>query len=191
MKRNLTPTLRRGLSIMVIAALLAALALNSSHVAHAAITVTNTNDSGAGSLRQAIADASPGDTINFNLTYPATIILTSGHLTVDKSLTISGPGANQLTISGNDARRVFWVNTTGSVSLSDLTVRDGYARGGNGGEGWRSGGGGAGLGGGLFVNNGTVTLTSATPWMPVRLVDLAMLVSSSFSLATSNMLLDR
>ena len=42
-------------------------------------TVTNTNDSGAGSLRQALADANDGDTIDFNLTYPATITLTTGN----------------------------------------------------------------------------------------------------------------
>ena len=57
-------------------------------------TVTNTNDSGAGSLRQALADANDGDTIDFNLTYPATITLTTGQLVVDNSVTISGPGAN-------------------------------------------------------------------------------------------------
>ncbi|MDE3109431.1 MAG: hypothetical protein KGL02_05770, partial [Acidobacteriota bacterium] len=41
------------------------------------ITVTNTADSGAGSLRAAVASAAPGDTINFSLTYPATITLSS------------------------------------------------------------------------------------------------------------------
>ena len=38
------------------------------------LTVTNTNDSGAGSLRQAIADAASGDTINFNLPPNSTIV---------------------------------------------------------------------------------------------------------------------
>jgi hypothetical protein len=47
-------------------------------LAAATITVTNTNDSGPGSLRDAIANASSGDTINFSLTYPATITLTCG-----------------------------------------------------------------------------------------------------------------
>ena len=68
------------------------------------ITVTNLNDSGAGSLRQAIADASASDTIDFNVT--GKIILTSGQLTINKDLTISGPGEDQLTISGNDVSRV-------------------------------------------------------------------------------------
>src|SRR3954452_8405809 len=60
------------------------------------ITVTNTNDSGPGSLRQALADANDGDTINFAVT--GTIGLTSGELVIDKSITIAGPGSDQLTL---------------------------------------------------------------------------------------------
>jgi hypothetical protein len=51
------------------------------------ITVTNTNDSGPGSLRQALADANGGDTIEFSIT--GTIGLTSGELVVDNSVTSS------------------------------------------------------------------------------------------------------
>jgi hypothetical protein len=64
------------------------------------ITVTNANDSGPGSLRQAIADANLGDTIDFSLSYPALITLTSGELVISKNLTITGPGASHLAISG-------------------------------------------------------------------------------------------
>src|SRR6266516_7647330 len=63
------------------------------------ITVTNTNDSGPGSLRQALADANDGDTINFAVT--GTIGLTSGELLVDKAITISGPGAENFAVNGN------------------------------------------------------------------------------------------
>jgi len=63
------------------------------------ITVTNANDSGPGSLRQALADASDGDTINFAVT--GTIALTSGELLVAKNITISGPGVDNLAIDGN------------------------------------------------------------------------------------------
>jgi len=60
------------------------------HLQATTITVTNTNDSGPGSLRQALANANNGDTINFAVT--RTIFLTSGELLVDKTVTISGPG---------------------------------------------------------------------------------------------------
>jgi len=61
------------------------------------ITVTNTNDSGPGSLRQALADADDGDSISFDSSLNGqSIILTGGELLVDKSITISGPGADNL-----------------------------------------------------------------------------------------------
>lgn len=88
----------------------------------ATITVVNTNDAGAGSLRQAIASAAPGDTINFAVT--GTIALTSGQLLIDKNLTIQGPGADSLTISGNHASRVFQ-NGAGMTALDGLTIADG------------------------------------------------------------------
>src|SRR4051812_26014553 len=69
------------------------------------ITVTNTNDSGPGSLRQALADANDSDTINFAVS--GTISLTSSELLVNTSLTISGPGAGVLTVDGNATYRVF------------------------------------------------------------------------------------
>src|ERR1043166_5617387 len=62
----------------------------------ATITVINLNDSGAGSLRQAIADAVPGDMINFTVT--GTINLTNGELLVTNDLAIIGPGATNLSI---------------------------------------------------------------------------------------------
>src|SRR5205814_8893646 len=66
------------------------------------ITVTNANDSGPGSLRQALADANDGDTIQFD---PAlngqTITLTSGELVVADSITISGPGPSLLAVPRN------------------------------------------------------------------------------------------
>jgi len=73
--------------------------------------VQNANDSGAGSLRQAIMDACAGSTITFAsplFDVAQTITLTSGDLVINKNLTIQGPGANLLTISGNSV-----VNTTG------------------------------------------------------------------------------
>ena len=64
----------------------------------ATITVTNGNDSGPGSLRQAIVDASSGDTINFAPSV-TTVNLTSGELVIDKNLTITGPFAGRVTVT--------------------------------------------------------------------------------------------
>ncbi|SRR6266566_7182877 len=70
-------------------------------IAYAAtITVINTNDSGPGSLRQALADANDRDIINFDPSLNGqTISLTSDELAIDKNITISGPGSNLLTVS--------------------------------------------------------------------------------------------
>jgi hypothetical protein len=84
----------------------------------ATITITNTNDSGPGSLRQALADANDGDTINFAVT--GTIGLTSGEVLVEKSVTISGPGATNLAIDGNAKSRVFYI---GSATPSPFPAR--------------------------------------------------------------------
>ena len=92
----------------------------------ATITVTNTNDSGSGSLRDAITSASPGDTIVFGVT--GTITLASP-LGIPKSLTISGPGASSLAISGNNAVRVFEVGPGFTVTISGVTVRNGNTTG--------------------------------------------------------------
>ena len=92
--------------------------------AHAAtITVTNTNDSGLGSLRQALRTANDGDTINFAVT--GTITLTTGGLPVNKSLTISGPGTDQLSIDGNQALLVFGIFPDKTAMISGLSIRNG------------------------------------------------------------------
>jgi hypothetical protein len=91
--------------------------------------VVNNSDSGAGSLRQAIVDACDGSTIMFANTVASPITLAS-ELAIDKNLTIQGPGANALTISGNHAVRVFnigSVNPAINVTLSGLTIANGNA----------------------------------------------------------------
>src|SRR6185295_5557809 len=98
----------------------------------AAPVVTTTADSGAGSLRQAVADACTTDTITFNIAGagPHTIGLTTGQLTLDKNLTIAGPTATSVRISGTNASRIFTVNSGKTVSVSNLTLMNGSAAGG-------------------------------------------------------------
>jgi len=91
------------------------------------ITVTNTNDSGPGSLRQALVNANDGDRITFAVT--GTIGLTSGELVIDKSITISGPGPNTLTVSrsSNTQFRICHVMPDHTVTIQGLTISGGYA----------------------------------------------------------------
>jgi predicted outer membrane repeat protein len=90
---------------------------------HAApITVTNTNDSGPGSLRQALAVAHDGDSITFAVS--GTIMLTIGGLGVFKNVTISGPGANQLSIDGNQSPTQPVFSVSAIATISGLTIRN-------------------------------------------------------------------
>ncbi len=95
------------------------------------IIVTNTNDSGPGSLRQALADANDGDIIGFAVT--GTIGLTSSELLVDKNITISGPGAENLAVNGNGKSTVFHIAPGETVTISGLTITNGYTTGSGGG----------------------------------------------------------
>ncbi|HEV8417600.1 MAG TPA: right-handed parallel beta-helix repeat-containing protein [Candidatus Udaeobacter sp.] len=90
------------------------------------ITVTNTNDSGPGSLRQALADADDGDTINFDVSLKGrTIALSSGELVIDKSITITGPGSDQLAVGVQNFQytfRIFHVMASPTVTIEGLTI---------------------------------------------------------------------
>jgi hypothetical protein len=101
----------------------------------ATFTVINTNDAGAGSLRNAAASAAAGDTIAFNLTgCPCVITLTGGQITLNKNLTINGPGAETLTVSGNNTSRVFFITGSANVvTINGLTVANGSSPGNGGG----------------------------------------------------------
>src|SRR5262245_16255603 len=104
-------------------------------------TVLNLADSGDGSLRAAIlsAQTNPGaDVIQFAPQVGGTITLTTGELLISTDLTINGPGANLLTVSGNGASRAFRVvggaNAASAITvgISDLTVAHGRATEGGG-----------------------------------------------------------
>ena len=124
----------------------------------ATFTVTSTaDDGGSGTLRYAVGEANAAttpSTIDFDLgTSPATIMLTQGQLELSNyfyGITIDGPGASMLTISGNNASRVFEVDYGINASISGLTITGGSTTGqGN-------------YGAGLFNYGGTTTLTGCT-----------------------------
>lgn len=96
------------------------------------ITVTTTNDSGPGSLRQGLADAQNGETIVFSLGGAATISLTSSELSINKDIAITGPGAILLTIArAQDAPvfRIFHVAPGHTVTIQGVTITNGSALG--------------------------------------------------------------
>lgn len=104
--------------------LLGALALPVHAAPRGIVTVTNTNDIGFGSLRDATITANPGDTIAFSLTLPATITV-AGPLVITQSLTIAGPGDQLLSISGDWMTRVMTTSSETSLNLSGITIRSG------------------------------------------------------------------
>lgn len=89
------------------------------------IVVANNANTGAGSLRQAIADVCWGGTITFGggVTSPITL---ATELSIAKILTIQGPGANILTLSGNSAVRILNLAANADLTISGLTLANGF-----------------------------------------------------------------
>ena len=93
-----------------------------------AITVMNVNDNGDGSLRQAIADLCADGVITFDAVLSGqTIVLTSGQLVIGQNMTIDGSDAAGVTVSGNNATRVFEIAGGVNATLRALIIRDGQA----------------------------------------------------------------
>lgn len=129
----------RPLHILLLAIMLASLFIPTRVAYAATITVESFGDGVADpahcpgascTLRDAIAKASAGDKITFNMSgFPtATITLTQGELVIDKNLTIQGPGSAILTIDANHASRIFRVGvyiTNITVSISGMTITNG------------------------------------------------------------------
>jgi hypothetical protein len=116
--------------------------------------VSNTGDSGPGSLRQAILDANAqggAETITFDaaaFATPQTITLSSGQLELSDTSgteTITGPAA-RVTVNGGGNSRVFQIDSGVTASISGLTITG--RRGGNG--------------AGLYNAGGNLTLTDCT-----------------------------
>src|SRR5262245_6357118 len=144
-------------------------------------SVLNLADSGPDSLLDAVmaANTSPGaDVIDFAPGLSGAIALTSGQLSITDDLTIDGPGADRLAVSGSDASRVFRIDSGVTADIDDVTITHGRAD--NGGGIWNAGGslslsqvivsqnqvlgtlGNRGQGGGVFNQGGALTVDHST-----------------------------
>jgi predicted outer membrane repeat protein len=146
----------------------------SAHPARAATyTVSNLNNSGAGSLRQAILDANANagkDTINFSVN--GTITLGSSLPNITEGVAIDGSG-HGVTISGNDLYRVFSVSSGDTLTLTRLTIEHGNSTT-SGGAIYTAGGTvivsyctfsenqATNYGGAIYVSNGSLNVSNST-----------------------------
>jgi hypothetical protein len=155
LRGSLTPgkktTRRSSITISGGAALSLGFALAPSLEA-ATFTVTNLDDAGAGSLRQAVLDANaaPGaDIIDFQPGLTGTVTLTTGEIGIVDPVDVQGPGATDLTVSGNNSSLIFYIDaTTADVTISGLTLSEGAGS----------------LGGAIYLygNTGSLTLENVT-----------------------------
>ncbi len=139
------------------------LGTTNTYAQAATFPVSNLNDSGTGSLRQALANAnatSGTDTITFASSVKGTLTLKTGELTISSDVSIVGPGVGVLTVSGNGSARLFTI-TGGTVALSGLTFAKGVVKGKDGviGRAKQSGVAGEDASGGAIFNQGSLTLT--------------------------------
>ncbi len=103
----------------------------------ATFTVTNVQDAGAGSLRQAVADANAAngaDDIVFNVPLPGAGIVLGSQLVIDDDVTIDGtnlaPAGGTMLIDGNNATRIFHLDSSAGgvdVTIRNLNMVDGRA----------------------------------------------------------------
>ena len=122
---------------------------NLTNYCPSSFVVTSGADSGPGSLRSLLGYACPGVTIAFDQSVKF-IQLTSGELPVSRAVSIVGPGAGKLTISGNNNSRIFNIaaGALNTVNISGITITNGLPDASSffG-------------GGGILVSTGVVNLT--------------------------------
>jgi hypothetical protein len=125
-------------------------------MAPAVLTVTSLGDSGAGTLRDQVNAAAAGDTINFDSSLNnGTVRLTSGQISINKDLTITWDNGTMLvnvTVDGSARDRIFDIGAGNNVTITGLTLTNGFARRGAG----LSGNGGA------IHDSGTLTLNNVS-----------------------------
>ena len=122
------------------------LAIPAQQAGAATLTVTNTDDSGAGSLRQKVLDASAGDTINFHPSLAGSTISLTSEINLDKNLTLDGSGLSyQVQVIATGSVRLFLVSTGVTVTIDRLYMGNSTAPTG-----------------GAIYNDGDLTVSNST-----------------------------
>jgi len=131
-----------------------AIAKRLDQVAASTIPVTTCDDSGVGSLRDAVALSNNGDTVDLTALTCSTISLTTGAVDVEvDNLNFAGPGRTLLAVNGTQSGRIFSHAGSGVLSLSGLTLTNGRIVGADPTDFIR---------GGCINSNGTVSISDAT-----------------------------
>lgn len=124
-------------------------------------TVDTTSDNGAltactgaandCSLRGAINNAAAGDTINFDASLMNQTITLGSEILLTRNITVTGLGADKLTISGGGTTRLFsyFGGATLNINFSGLTLQNGNGNGAANGN----------QGGAMHINGGATTTT--------------------------------
>jgi len=165
-----TPVCRRLSRILAATLAAGSVALVASQVPAAvagAATQSVTNCSGdstvSGSLPYVVANAAAGDLITFNIGVACpTITLTTGVMDINQNLTITGPGASVLAVSGGGTSGIFNISNGAVVSMSGLTFENGNGGGNPYGDGGAIDVGDNGSTGTLTVNASTFSNNSST-----------------------------
>jgi hypothetical protein len=111
-------------------------------IASGCLVVSNLNDPGQCSLRDVIASVPDGGTVTFAQGLTGTIQLTQNlqQIIINKNVTITGPGAEVITVSGvsimqgADTNRIFRIEPNRVVTISGLRIANGMTRSANGGN---------------------------------------------------------
>ncbi len=91
-------------------------------------TVTNTSNSGTGTLRMLMTDACAGDNIVFSSSIPSnTVITLTSEILANRTVSVDGSAVNGITISGGATNRIFQVPSGLTLTLSDLSLQNGFS----------------------------------------------------------------
>ena len=91
------------------------------------VTVSTTNDSGPGSLREVVDNAFPGDIV---IVPPGTYTVTSDQIEISTGITIRGAGARRTIVRSDGTNRIFHIaDSAGAATIRELAITGGHTVG--------------------------------------------------------------